>query len=320
MRVERLTDWGAVGEATWNGLVARSATPLPFSTWQFQTAWWRLLGEGRLHLLGVQDAAADWVAMLPLYDAGSTPASLRLVGGVDVADYLDLVAVAGHEEAAWKALLGALPAGGPALDLRPVPAASPTVTLLPGLAAAAGRGCRIERDETVSGHGLARLVDDFLAALSKHRHELRRDPPAPRTTPGPAWRSRVAPRTSTRASTASSTSTGTRRSARSASWTRAWKGSSASRRRARRDVGPRCGSSSGRGPAGRGVRRPRVGRTVGLYNSGFRSRGAGAVAGLVLLARTIEDAIRRGFRRTTSSPATSRYSPASGSFPTTSCG
>ena len=175
MRVERLTDWGAVGEATWNGLVARSATPLPFSTWQFQTAWWRLLGEGRLHLLGVQDAAADWVAMLPLYDAGSTPASLRLVGGVDVADYLDLIAVAGHEEAAWKALLGVLPAGGAVLDLRPVPAASPTVTLLPGLAAAAGRGCRIERDERCPVIDLPASWEAFLATLSgKDRHELRR--------------------------------------------------------------------------------------------------------------------------------------------------
>src|SRR5262249_56979740 len=73
---------------------------------------------------------------------------LRLVGGVDVADYLDLVAVAGDEEAVWKAVLATLAAGPtPPLDLRPVPAASPTVSLLPGLPSAAGFTCRIERED-----------------------------------------------------------------------------------------------------------------------------------------------------------------------------
>ena len=298
MRVERLTDWGAVGEATWNGLVARSATPLPFSTWQFQTAWWRLLGEGRLHLLGVQDAAADWVAMLPLYDAGSTPASLRLVGGVDVADYLDLIAVAGHEEAAWKALLGALPAGGPVLDLRPVPAASPTVTLLPGLAAAAGRGCRIERDERCPVIDLPASWEAFLATLSgKDRHELRRKL---RRADDAGARVEVARTPAGIAAFMDSFLDLHRKS----------KVGKARFMDARmegffREVGT---ALAGAGWAALWVlwveERPvatlfclEYGGTVGLYNSGFDPEARALSPGVVLIARTIEDAIQRGFRR-----------------------
>ena len=39
------------------------------------------------------------------------------------------------------------------------------------------------------------------------------------------------------------------------------------------------------------------GGTVGLYNSGFDPEARALSPGVVLIARTIEDAIRRGFRR-----------------------
>ncbi len=181
MRVERLPDWGALGlgEAAWSRLVARSQANVPFLTWPFLTTWWRTLGgaEGRLHLLGVQDGSAEWAGVLPLYEV-MTPEGpvLRLAGGVDVADYLDLVAMVGHEEAVWKAVLATLADGPtPPLDLRPVPAASPTVTLLPGLARAAGFTCRIEREERCPVIELPESWEAYLAGLSgKDRHELRR--------------------------------------------------------------------------------------------------------------------------------------------------
>jgi CelD/BcsL family acetyltransferase involved in cellulose biosynthesis len=293
--VERLPDWGAVDEATWNGLVARSATPLPFSTWQFQTVWWRLLGEGRLHLLGVQDAAAEWVAMLPLYEA--EPA-LRLVGGVDVADYLDLIAVAGHEEAAWKALLGARPVGGRVLELRPVPAASPTVALLPGLAAAAGLGCRIEPDERCPVIELPASWDGYLATLSgKDRHELRRKL---RRADEAGARVEVARTPGGIAAVMDSFLALHRRS----------KVGKARFMDARmegffREVGA---ALAGAGWAALWVlwiaEQPAAalfcleyGGTVGLYNSGFDPEARALSPGVVLIARTIEDAIRRGFRR-----------------------
>src|SRR5262249_60803749 len=129
--------------------------------------WWRTFGEGPVPLLAFQDGSAEWVGALPLYEGeGPDGPALRLVGGVDVADYLDLVAVAGHEEAVWKAALGALP-DGPwrALDLRPVPAGSPSATLLPDLARAAGFACRVEREERCPVLALPAPRADVLAPL-----------------------------------------------------------------------------------------------------------------------------------------------------------
>ena len=89
MRVERFLEWEETGldEAGWDRLVRRAQAPVPFLTWTFQTAWWRAFGRGPLHLFGVQDGAAEWVGMLPLYAAGDAPEdTLRLVGGTELAD------------------------------------------------------------------------------------------------------------------------------------------------------------------------------------------------------------------------------------------
>src|SRR5439155_12189594 len=125
MKIERFSAWEAMGlgEGGWNRLLARASTSVPFLTWQFQTAWSRAFADGPLHLFGVQGGAGEWAGVLPLYEVpGPGGPVLRLVGGVDVADYLDLIAVAGREEEVWKALLPALvdlPCR--AIDLRPVP-------------------------------------------------------------------------------------------------------------------------------------------------------------------------------------------------------
>jgi CelD/BcsL family acetyltransferase involved in cellulose biosynthesis len=179
MRVERFSAWDAIaqGEASWNGLLARSCTPVPFLTWQFQTTWGRAFAPDDLHLLAAHDGAAEWVGALPLFETVEPVGPvLRLVGGVDVADYLDVIAAAGREEEVWKALLPAL-ADVPwrALDLRPIPATSPTPALLPALAGAAGLSCRVEREERCPVIDLPTSWDAYLTSLSgKDRHELRR--------------------------------------------------------------------------------------------------------------------------------------------------
>lgn len=179
MKVEELPAWGAegFGEAAWNGLLARSATDVPFLTWQFQTTWSAILADGPVRLLGVQDGAGEWVGALPLYEA-PTPAgaALRLVGGVEVADYLDALAVRGREEEVWKALLAALTTSGPRrLDLRPVPAGSPTPARLAALAPAVGWTCRVEPEDRCPVIELPATWDEYLLRLpGKARHELRR--------------------------------------------------------------------------------------------------------------------------------------------------
>src|SRR4029453_8731634 len=91
---------------------------------------------------------------------------------------LDVVAAAGSEEAVWKAGLQALlDSPWHAIDLRPVPADSPPVALLPALARAAGLTCRIEREERCPVIELPDSWDAYLARLSgKDRHERRPKP------------------------------------------------------------------------------------------------------------------------------------------------
>ncbi len=304
MRVERLPAWGALGlgEAAWNRLVARSQANVPFLTWQFQTTWWRTLGEaeGPLHLLGVQDAAAEWVGALPLYEvpAPEGPA-LRLVGGMEVADYLDVVAVAGHEEAVWKALLATLADGRwRAVDLRPVPAASPTVSLLPALARAAGLACRIEREERCPVIELPPSWDAYLATLSgKDRHELRRK--LRRAASGSA-RVEVA-RTPGGIAALMDSFVALHRKSKTG--------------KARfmddpmegffREVGTALAAAGWAAlwllwledqPAA-ALFCFEYGGSASVYNSGFDPAARALSPGVVLIARTIEDAIARGFRR-----------------------
>jgi CelD/BcsL family acetyltransferase involved in cellulose biosynthesis len=303
MRVEQFDAWDALGlgGAGWNALVARAHAPVPFLTWQFQTTWTRAFVDGPLHLLGVQDGGAEWVGALPLFETAAAEGPvLRLVGGVDVADYLDVVAVAGREEEVWKALLAALdddPAWR-ALDLQPIVETSPTAALLPTLARAAGLSCRAEPVDRCPVIELPASWDAYLASLSgKDRHELRRKL---RRAEGAGPRIEVARDPAGIAAAMDRFLVLHRKS----------KVGKARFMDARmesffRDVG---GALAEAGWAALWVlwleSRPAAALfcleyagSVGLYNSGFDPDARLFSPGVVLIARTIEDAIARGFRR-----------------------
>jgi CelD/BcsL family acetyltransferase involved in cellulose biosynthesis len=154
-------------------LHARSRLRSPFLTWAWQAEWARVFAHGRrLEVWRVQDGD-NLLAVLPLYEA--EPGVWRMLGGVDISDYLDLLATAGREEEAWAALLGAR-AGGPATwDLHAVPAASPTVTALPALAAAFALQASVTVEERCPVLELPASWEAYLQALpGKERHELTR--------------------------------------------------------------------------------------------------------------------------------------------------
>ena len=119
------------------------------------------------------DDAGRVLGLLPLYEA--EPGVLRLLGGVDVSDYLDLIAEAGRESEVWAALLSSRPATRPLWDLHSVPAASPTVERLPALAAEHGIEVTVAIGERCPILELPATWDAYLAGLSgKHRHEMLR--------------------------------------------------------------------------------------------------------------------------------------------------
>jgi len=164
----------AVGVSAWDGLLAATRLQSPFLSWTWQTEWARVFAEGRrLTIHCVHNGADGLVALLPLYESG--PGTFQILGGPDVSDYLDLIALPGREEEAWMALLQSRSGERVKWELHAVPGASPTATSLAQLAAACGLVATVTVEERCPVLALPSSWEAYLASLSgKHRHELMR--------------------------------------------------------------------------------------------------------------------------------------------------
>ncbi|MBI2941470.1 MAG: GNAT family N-acetyltransferase [Chloroflexi bacterium] len=126
-------------------------------------------------LLGVWDGS-DLVGIAPL-DGAET---IGFAGGVEIADYLDIVAAPGYEAAVWAAVLDHLEALDwdtiwDTIELHNVPEWSPTRSILPSLAQARGLVVEQEVEDVAPWLKLPGDWDAYLGQLSKKdRHELRR--------------------------------------------------------------------------------------------------------------------------------------------------
>lgn len=297
MKIQTLPDLEALDEGRWNALLTASAQPSVFMTWQWQAAWLRAFGGGHsLQVLAGSDATESLVALLPLHEA--EPGLWRIVGGVDVSDYLDLIAVAGREEEVWDALLQHRAADRSAWHLRGIRAESPTAQRVPGLAPAHGLSAAVEREERCPVLRLPESWDAYLATLSgKDRHELRRkmrkleaelpDVRVASVTGGPAWDDALS------------------RFLRLHRFSRTGKSKfmdEAMERFFRDALGALAGAGWVRlwflESAGAPVASficTEYGPSVGLYNSGFDPAHARLAPGIVLLGHVIRDAIERRF-------------------------
>lgn len=297
MKIQTLPDLEALDEGRWNALLTASAQPSVFMTWQWQAAWLRAFGGGRpLQVLAGSDATESLVALLPLHEA--EPGLWRIVGGVDVSDYLDLIAVAGREEEVWDALLQHRAADRSAWHLRGIRAESPTAQRVPGLAPAHGLSAAVEREERCPVLRLPESWDAYLATLSgKDRHELRRkmrkleaelpDVRVASVTGGPAWDDALSRflrlHRLSRTGKSKFMDEAMERFFRDAlgalagaGWVRLWFLESA-------------------GAAVASFICTEYGPSVGLYNSGFDPVHARLAPGIVLLGHVIRDAIERRF-------------------------
>ena len=194
MKVETLPGFEGLDEARWNGLLGQARLPSVFLTWQWQTSWAAAFLGGRpLHLLRITDDAGMPTGLLPLYD--ETPGERRLVGGVDVSDYLDLIAPAGREEEVWQALLQHRAGDAAAWDLHGIHAHSPTLEILPRISPASGLRVSVEREDRCPVLELPSSWEAYLERLSgKDRHELKRKiRKLERELPGTSVRSHASP-------------------------------------------------------------------------------------------------------------------------------
>jgi CelD/BcsL family acetyltransferase involved in cellulose biosynthesis len=163
----------AIGPVAWGELHRGAGVRSPFLSYTWQREWVAAFAPGQpLALHAVRDDAGTLIAVLPLVEV--QPALFQTIGGVDVSDYLDLLAVAGSEGGAWSALLAVQP-GDATWELHSVPAASPTMSLLSLLSGATGVEVTIAVEERCPVLDLPASWADYLASLSsKHRHELTR--------------------------------------------------------------------------------------------------------------------------------------------------
>lgn len=158
-------------ERDWNSLLESRKTSHVFSTALWGRTWWNCLGSGELHLLALR-RENRLAGIAPLVRRGDC---LTLLGDKEVCDYLDIVSAPGDEESILRAALGFARQHGWNLDLQPLLAGSPSVTLLGTLAGQAGYSIHTEPLDVSYMLDLPDSWESYLNVLpAKHRHELRR--------------------------------------------------------------------------------------------------------------------------------------------------
>ena len=200
-----LGDKGAAGALVtmqeWDELLRGSVSDVVFLTWQWQRVWWRHFGANqdcKLHLLVLRDERGTLAGIAPLFIASAplpqpkeyTPGELRpegegpprrvvrLVGGIDIADYLDVIAPADRLYDVWAAVatyLRAFQEQWDVVDLHSLPEWSPSRDILAQIADGWPFATRTFPEDACPVVELPEDWDAYLMSLrKKDRHELRR--------------------------------------------------------------------------------------------------------------------------------------------------
>ncbi|HZY43129.1 MAG TPA: GNAT family N-acetyltransferase [Anaerolineae bacterium] len=180
----------------WNAILHNSAADTPFLTLEWQQTWWDCLAEGELFVITVRDSGA-LIGIAPLFlvskpfkDNEEPRRLLRLIGGVDASDYLDLIAVRDREREVIDAMLSALAKSDrwDVLDLYNVPEASLARSVLPALAAPRQWKMIDEPQVVCPIIPLPISFEEYLDSLDKkERHELRRKLRRAENAEGVTW-------------------------------------------------------------------------------------------------------------------------------------
>lgn len=186
----------------WNGLLQSAASNVIFLTKQWQEIWWNnaaaqsscklcilVLRAEEGALVGVAPLFIERTPLPPLQEyapgvqrpehgEGEPLRIVRFVGGVEVADYLDVIASASRLREVWSAVLDYLNMcrqTWDAIDLHSLPEFSPSRDILAELAPEKGLYAEIFPEDVAPVIELPGDWDTYLMSLrKKDRHELKR--------------------------------------------------------------------------------------------------------------------------------------------------
>lgn len=170
LALRRLDSFDSI-EADWQALLPQCSCDTIFLTSDWQQLWWRNCGEGELHLLAIQ-VDDEVVGIAPLLREGNR---WGFAGGVEVADFLDVIASPRHRECVASALLDYLQRFGGDAEFRNLRPDSLGATLLLDEARRRGIAATIEQEDVSPRVELPSDWEAYLQGLTKKdRHELRR--------------------------------------------------------------------------------------------------------------------------------------------------
>ncbi|MEQ8677894.1 MAG: GNAT family N-acetyltransferase [Aggregatilineales bacterium] len=163
----------------WNALLERSAMNTIFSTWEWQSTWWRVYKPGTPWILTCRDETNRLLGIAPWFmHEGDEGKVVSAIGCVDVTDYLDVIIdkdCIGAVMERFAAYLSEQSALFDRINLCNIPEASPTFTNFPKILHEHGFTTEIEQLDVAPSIRLPDDWQDYLSMLDKkQRHELRR--------------------------------------------------------------------------------------------------------------------------------------------------
>ena len=160
-------------EPEWRALLPRSSASRVFASPTWLRVWWQEFGGDRELLLLTVRSEGELVGVVPLMRDGD---SLCFAGDTQVCDYMDVVALPGHEEAVLSAVLRALgEEPWQKLVLWALPDGSSTLDAVKAAAGPLGLRVDVEQEDVCPRLDLPSTWEEYLAGLNKKdRHELRR--------------------------------------------------------------------------------------------------------------------------------------------------
>lgn len=177
--------WAALS-SEWNELLARSISNVPFLSYEYLKAWWQHRGGGEwpqaeLQIITARDAAHQLVGVAPFFlnrDA-ENKASLRLIGSLEISDFLDIMVQESDLNCFAEALMGYLHSEAvlawDQIILSNILDTSPSLVAMKQAAEARGLLTQLETLQASPLIPLPGNFEDYVNGLDKkHRHEFRR--------------------------------------------------------------------------------------------------------------------------------------------------